>query len=243
MTIPQKAVEYAVEIAKDDSHGYDQTNRWGPDYDCSSLVISAYKAAGVPLTATYTGNMWRDFLAHGFFVPAGVNLATGAGLEPGDVLLNEQSHTAMYIGNGLIVNAGGNELGKVTGGKTGDQTGNEIRIRAYYNFPWDVVLRYGDEQPKNTGTYIVKSGESLWSIAEKLLGDPWRYHEIITLNGLQNAMIYPGQALKIPGKAPDPEPVTLTVTVSIDTANKLESLANAKGKTVGEIIDGLVMKC
>jgi hypothetical protein len=37
------AINWAVAIANDDSHGYDQTNRWGPDYDCSSLVIQAYE--------------------------------------------------------------------------------------------------------------------------------------------------------------------------------------------------------
>ena len=43
------AVETARAIAADASHGYDQTERWGPDYDCSSLVIHVWRAAGVPL--------------------------------------------------------------------------------------------------------------------------------------------------------------------------------------------------
>ena len=30
--------EWALQIANDDSHGYSQCNRTGPDYDCSSLV-------------------------------------------------------------------------------------------------------------------------------------------------------------------------------------------------------------
>ena len=51
-TVIQSAVAWARGIAADASHGYDQANRWGPDYDCSSFVISAYKAAGVPLACT-----------------------------------------------------------------------------------------------------------------------------------------------------------------------------------------------
>ena len=40
----EKACNWAVGIANDDSHGYDQKHRWGtPDYDCSSLVISAFQ--------------------------------------------------------------------------------------------------------------------------------------------------------------------------------------------------------
>ena len=56
MTKTEKAVTWAIEIANDPAHGYDQDNRWGPDYDCSSLVISAWQQAGVPVKtkgATY----------------------------------------------------------------------------------------------------------------------------------------------------------------------------------------------
>lgn len=144
MSIIQSAVAWARRIAADNSHGYDQANRWGADYDCSSFVISAYKAAGVPLECTYTGDMRGDMLRRGFAdVTAAVNLATGAGLEAGDVLLNYAHHTALYIGGGRIVQASINERGGVTGGAPGDQTGREIAERGYYNYPWDCVLRYG----------------------------------------------------------------------------------------------------
>ena len=145
MSIIQNAVAWARGIAADASHGYDQANRWGPDYDCSSFVISAYKAAGVPLACTYTGDMRGDMLRCGFAVVSSTaaDLATGAGLEAGDVLLNYAHHTALYIGGGRIVQASINERGGVTGGAPGDQTGREIHERAYYNYPWNCVLRYG----------------------------------------------------------------------------------------------------
>lgn len=144
-TVIQSAVAWARGIAADASHGYDQANRWGPDYDCSSFVISAYKAAGVPLACTYTGDMRGDMLRCGFAVvsSAAVDLAAGTGLKAGDVLLNYAHHTALYIGGGRIVQASINERGGVTGGVPGDQTGREICERAYYNYPWDCVLRYG----------------------------------------------------------------------------------------------------
>ena len=146
MSIIQTAVAWARQIAADDTHGYDQTNRWGADYDCSSFVISAFKAAGVPLECTYTGDMRGDMLRHGFAdVTASVNLSTGAGIQAGDVLLNYARHTALALGGGRIVQASINERGTATGGQTGDQTGREIYERSYYNYPWDCVLRHTAE--------------------------------------------------------------------------------------------------
>ena len=45
----EKATVQMEAWAGDPAHGYDQTSRWGPDYDCSSLVISAYEQASVPV--------------------------------------------------------------------------------------------------------------------------------------------------------------------------------------------------
>lgn len=199
--IAEKAAARAEALAADNTHGYDQQHRWGPDYDCSSLVITAYRLAGAALTCTYTGNMRPDMLSRGFRdVTGAVDLATGAGLEPGDVLLNEKSHTAIYIGNGMLVQASGNERGGVTGGRTGDQTGTEIARGRYYNFPWDCVLRYGEDAPaaKNgPDTYTVRAGDSLWSIAERTMGSGFLYPRLQQLNGLTGTALRPGQVLRL----------------------------------------------
>ena len=150
------AVQWAVNTANDSSHGYDQTNRWGPDYDCSAFVITAWDKAGVPVKAngaTYTGNMLNAFLKSGFSnVTSQINLSTGSGLQKGDVLLNTANHTVLYIGNNQVASASENEKGTTTGGKTGDQTGKEIYIRTYYNFPWTYVLRYTAEGGSTGGS-------------------------------------------------------------------------------------------
>lgn len=151
MTSAEKAVEWALDIASNPIHGYDQTMRWSPDYDCSSFVISAYEAAGVPVKragATYTGNMRQIFKNCGFKEVSKDNL------KPGDVLLNEKNHTALYIGNGKIVHARANEYGKATGGQTGDQTGGEICVAPYFDYPWDCVLRY---EPGTSGGHEINT--------------------------------------------------------------------------------------
>lgn len=159
----ESAVQWALAIAADDTHGYDQSGRWGPDYDCSSLVISAYQQAGINVKdagASYTGNMYDAFISCGFEdVTSQVTLGTGDGTIRGDVLLKAGSHTAMSIGSGQVVQASINELGGVTGGQTGDQTGKEIWVTNYYNFPWDYVLRLPGGSAggsSSDGIYIVR---------------------------------------------------------------------------------------
>lgn len=149
MTKAEKYTLYMETVAADQKHGYSQQNRWGsPDYDCSSLVISALEASGIPAKssgATYTGNMYPVLMKLGFKdVKKSVNLATGAGLQRGDILLNTVKHTAVYCGNGKIVHARGQSYGSP---QPGDQ-GTEIAVSGYYN-SWDYVLRYtGDGQEK-----------------------------------------------------------------------------------------------
>lgn len=213
MGVIDTAVEWMVGIANDNSHGYDQTNRWGPNYDCSSLIITAYERAGVPVKskggATYTGNMKRAFLNNGFKdVTSSVNLSTGAGMKKGDVLLNETHHTALVVTNGAgtIVHASINEKGTAVGGASGDQTGKEICTRSYYNYPWGCVLRYGQGgSASGSGnasggqTYTVRNGDTLSSIAAKY---GTTYQVLASYNGIADPnRISVGQAIRIPGSA------------------------------------------
>lgn len=167
MTKTEKAIQWMEDLARDNSHGYDQDNRWGVDYDCSSGVITAWETAGVPVKtkgATYTGNMYDVFIACGFEdVTASVNLSNGSGMVRGDVLLNHVHHVAMYCGDGKEVEASINEMGTAHGGRPGDQTGKEILIRPYRNYPWDCVLRY-----KDSGESAVESNGSGNADAEKM---------------------------------------------------------------------------
>lgn len=88
--------------------------------------------------------MVYSFLAVGFEV---LSYSDRLDLRRGDILLNVIHHTAIYLGSGQIVEAAIDELGGTAGNTPGDQTGGEIRIRSFYNYPWDFVLRYPEEQP------------------------------------------------------------------------------------------------
>ena len=150
MSKTDNAIAWMVNSANDSRHGYDQKYRWGEkgDYDCSSAVITAWESAGVPVKtngATYTGNMYSVFKRCGFNdVTNSVDRRTGSGLKRGDVLLSRGKHTAMFIGNGKLVEASINEKGKIIGGTPGDQTGKEFWVHSYYNLPWEYVLRFNE---------------------------------------------------------------------------------------------------
>ena len=150
MSKVDKYITYMTELVLDPAHGYDQINRWGPDFDCSSSIITAVQnGAGIPVKdagATYTGNMRKAFEKCGFLaIPCDKGMPT---LSRGDILLNEKHHTAMFIGGGKIAQFSINEKGKTTGGKSGDQTGKESGIFPLYTYSkgWDYVLRYEEKK-------------------------------------------------------------------------------------------------
>ena len=136
-----KFVQHAIDIANNNAHGYAQDNRWGPDFDCSSMMYECAYYAGYPVKTTnprYTGSMIGDFTAVGY--RCDVFDGNLNDLEKGDILLNTQHHTCVYIGGGKIAEASINEKGGISGGQPGDQTGREIHIRNVYNYPWTHVL-------------------------------------------------------------------------------------------------------
>lgn len=164
MGVIENVVQWLEAKAADPSCGYDQINRWGPDYDCSSLVITAWETYGVKLKskgAGYTGNLRTVALRCGFKdITSSVNLQTGSGLQRGDMLLfhnykTGKGHVATYCGNGREVEASINEKGTTKNGKTGDQLGNtygkgEVLVRSYRNYPWKYVLRYTEDSSTPT---------------------------------------------------------------------------------------------
>lgn len=138
------AVDWAIKIANDESHGYDQINRNGPDYDCSSFVSTALNKAGFPISIySWTGNMKKQLLDAGFKV-------CSSPWKKGDIHLNELNHVCMSVDSNNIVEASINEFGGIKGGEPGDQTGTEIRIKPYYEYRkgWDIHLRYERKELK-----------------------------------------------------------------------------------------------
>ena len=152
-------VDLALRYAEDDSHGYSQkppSGRWGPDYDCSSLLYFLANEAGYPVGSgsdkvRFTGTMLKDFEKAGFQILPFANVGI-SDLEVGDILLNLALHAEVYVGNGESVGATGSETGGYVG-EAGDQTGREIERHPVttFNKEWDYILRPPSEEENEEG--------------------------------------------------------------------------------------------
>lgn len=153
-----KAINFAVAIANNDGYGYDQGTRetgwvkWQADpnctsgcgsFDCSSLVSAALTLAGYFTTnPNFATSSEESALQQAGFTRVNVSsFATSQDLQPGDILVTPGSHTEIYMGNNQMVGAHIDENGNIAGGKTGDQTGNEISVGPYQNHPWSSAWR------------------------------------------------------------------------------------------------------
>lgn len=149
------ALNWCLKIANDDSHGYDQTHRQSPDYDCSSLIANGLNKAGFNVPKdSYTGNLYQRLTKAGF-----KSIPINAPRKAGDIFLTPNHHVVMCVNSNTIVHASGNEKGKITGGKPGDQTGREICTRSFYtpSYGWKYHLRYTaeDKQSEKKVTYTI----------------------------------------------------------------------------------------
>lgn len=134
-------VSFMEQVANDDTHGYSQKNRTGPDYDCSSLVGKALEKGGFDSSVNETTRtLYNTLMRNGFYL-----VDVNASRERGDVFLSVGHHVVVCVDADRIVHASIDENGTIIGATSGDQTGKEICIRSYYSHPWDYHFRYGKE--------------------------------------------------------------------------------------------------
>lgn len=160
----ENAIQWAIAIANDDSHGYCWRHRLENEFDCSSLVCRALRdGGGFNISSiTSTHNMISVITAsdsHWTWIPRSelgdiskvAVLNDASSLQRGDILLNIQSHTEIYLGGGQNVGAhmnytaDGKGKGVYCDGSAIDQrdlSGKEVSVDSYWDDHWDGVLRY-----------------------------------------------------------------------------------------------------
>lgn len=186
----EAAVKWMEKIAADNTHGYDQAHRLGPDYDCSSFVSQGLIEGGFNIKkGSTTSTLYSQLKAEGF-------KPCTKPWKRGDIHLSVGHHVVTSTDANNIVHASINEKGTATGGKTGDQTGREICVRSYYEYPkgWTYHLRYAEptSTTKNDSKYYPKyTGTSkslvdgLKAVGEKDTSVKHRL-KIATANGIRN---------------------------------------------------------
>lgn len=134
----EKAVQWAVDKASNNYITYSNSNRnlknpAGISYDCSSFVITAFYVGGIDVAATSTRDMRVGFLAKGFTWIPGTRWESSQ-LQRGDILLKEDDHTQMYIGNNQDVNCG--------------NTPARVMVHSVDNYGrgWDGILRLTEQE-------------------------------------------------------------------------------------------------
>ena len=153
----EKAVQNALTIAKDKSHGYYNGKDWQTtrqnDYNCVMFVLTAWEKAGVPVGVWSVKSLPKELPSVGFTdVTSSVDLKSGSGLQKGDILIaceDNKSHVEMYYGDGKTIGAR-----EDIDGKEGESKGEEISTWKYSkgdkdNLDWDYVFRYNT----NNGNY------------------------------------------------------------------------------------------
>ena len=87
-------------------------------------------------------------------------------------------------------------------GKIDGINGNVDLDISYKDYPnamkYNGLNGFKREKPTTYTNYTVKKGDSLWSIAQKELGDGTKWEQIKRINNLDTTVIYPNQILKIP---------------------------------------------
>ena len=137
----ENAVQWMLNVANDDSHGYSMPRRtFSPDIDCSSFIYYALLNNGWTqdqLGGSYPFVTWT---MEGILSKCGWKGHSFDGdvskLRRGDIMLNPSSHTEMYIGGGKTVGAHMDY-----DGAPGDSSGNEVSVVEIAS-GWQRYLRY-----------------------------------------------------------------------------------------------------
>lgn len=112
---------WALETAADDTHGYSQRNRFGPNYDCSSFVCAALMEGGFQLKDyTSPSGLLEQLPALGFRVYRRGEVVP----QRGDILIQPYVHVEICMGSGGCVGAH-----QDYDWRSGDRTGHEIEYR------------------------------------------------------------------------------------------------------------------
>ena len=195
------ANDYMYNLVTDKKHGYSQENRYGPDYDCSSSIMTSLKMGGkfdVPVKGVNTASMKKYLEKIGYKVVSNAEKPQKNDIKLRPATAKRGGHVVMFRSSTMVM-----EFSSSRGHhEKGDQTGTESwchKWNADRNGDFTYTLRYKakkETSKKSTGlTYTVKKGDTLSGIARKY---KTTVSHLGTINHIRDYnKIYVGQVLKI----------------------------------------------
>ena len=169
-----------------------------------------------------------------------------SGYKPGDLVLYDWDGDGTADHIGLIIGVNGNVLNTIEG-NCSDCVSEMFRstgsVRGAYRpaYPEHSASPKLQPEPEKEeglpGQYTVKKGDTLWGIAERMLGSGDRYIQIMSANNMVSTTIHPGEILVIPNGNTTYK--TIQITITSDTYELLTIMADGWNKTIGQCIDAL----
>lgn len=248
------AVNFAVKIASDNSHGYSQAvrslyNTANPkSFDCSSLVLTAYyyaflknglvdQANYLKRNCSYTGNMLR--MLNAGFETVARNQTAHAQMIRGDIELNTTYHTALAVDKNNIVHARSSEGTK----DTIDNSGNEIRTQSWYLYShgWTHRLRFtgkGSDFSKLTKTDSEKNDNGT------VKGEGYMFEPKTVKAGSKGTSVLLLQEILVARdfRGADNQPLSLDRVAGENTIHALNSYKKTRNMKQNGICDATVWK-
>lgn len=196
--------------------------------DCSQLIATCYILAGVTEISPdcYTGNICENFSKTNMFEMHTEKryISSDSYAQRGAMYLKKGKHIIMALENGK--KARGQELTDDSF-RVGDRVSIKCAVtydgqifKVYYEV-YEVMQVKGERvvigvdnkvtcainacnlvkiNQESKENYVVQKGDSLWGIAQNVLGDGKKYIEIKKINNLDSDVICPGQILILPNK-------------------------------------------
>jgi LysM repeat protein len=195
------ANDYMYNLVTNKGHGYSQENRYGPDYDCSSSIMTSLRLGGnfdVPVKGLNTASMKKYLEKIGYKVVSNAEKPQKNDIKLRPATSKRGGHVVMFRSPTMVM-----EFSSARGhSEKGDQTGTESwchKWNADRNGDFTYTLRFKakKETPKKSTSvkYTVKKGDTLSGIARKYKTTVSHLGSINHINDFNK--IYVGQVLKI----------------------------------------------
>ena len=178
--------------------GATNTNGTGGPWGPIPLDSANSRVIGIEAGNNGVGEPWPDVMQDAYV--AGVAaLADAYGVEAGNILSHQE-----WAPTRKVDPAGPSRFGSINGSHSWDMDRFRAAVNEARGHSGPVTLSQS-HPPASASTYLVRPGDSWWSIAEETMGDPTRDWRVLAgANGGPHRQLHPGDVLTIPGGAAAP---------------------------------------